>query len=131
MKFREFSAYEDQINLTLLNDIIRFISDTASLTSQQTRALHRRGVLLAHDTSAGALQEKYGFLYLGELLERFEERHGMSLPDLRAIALALGYTTDIVTEDIFVGSQQSDFIQTVRERAENDIYLLGALYLKH
>lgn len=131
MKFREFSVYEEQINLTLLNDIIRFIADTASLTSQQTRALHRRCVLLTHDTSAGALQEKYGFLYLGELLERFEERHGMSLPDLRAIALALGYTTDIVTEDMFVGSQHSDLIQKVRERAENDIYLLGALYLIH
>ena len=34
MKFREFSVYEEKINLTLLNDIIRFISDTVSLTSQ-------------------------------------------------------------------------------------------------
>lgn len=131
MKFREFSAYEDQINLTLLNDIIRFISDTASLTSQQTRTLHSRCVLLTYDTVAGTLQEKYGFLYLGELLERFEERHGMPLSDLRAIALALGYTKDITTEDMFVGTQHSDFIQKVRQRAENDIYLLGALYLIH
>lgn len=55
----------------------------------------------------------------------------MPLPDRRAIALALGYTRDIATPEMFIGSQRGDFIQGVRRCAEGDIYLTGALYLIH
>lgn len=77
------------------------------------------------------MQEEYSFLYLGELLERYEERFGMTPQDRRAIALALGYTTSIATDGMFVGSQRADFIQSVRRNAPGDIYLTGALYLLH
>lgn len=87
--------------------------------------------LSANSSTDDAMQRDYGFLYLGELLERYEERFGMTLPDRRAIALALGYTKDIVTPEMFVGSQRGDFIQSVRRNAENDVYLTGALYLIH
>lgn len=129
MNYREFSFFEDKVNLTLLNDLIRFVSDTVKLSGSQHQAMRRRCMLLTFDTTANAFQEKYGFLYLGELLERYEERHGMTLPDLRAIALALGYTRELVTEDMFVGDQYNSFIQQIQNQAENDIYLQGALAL--
>ena len=131
MNYREFSFFEDKINITLLNDLIRFVCDTVKLSGGHLQALRRRCMLMTFDTTANAFQEKYGFLYLGELLERYEERHGMTLPDLRAIALALGYTKELVTEDMFVGDQYSSFVQQVQNQAENDIYLQGALALMH
>lgn len=131
MNYREFSFFEDKINITLLNDLIRFVCDTVKLSGGHLQALRRRCMLMTYDTTANAFQEKYGFLYLGELLERYEERHGMTLPDLRAIALALGYTRELVTEDMFVGDQYSSFVQQAQNQADNDIYLQGALALMH
>lgn len=88
----------------------------------------RSGPLL-YPSVSGAFQEKYGFLYLGELLERYEERFGMNVPDLRAIALALGLTREFTTHEMFVGSQRENFLRNVQQAAEGDIYLTGALYL--
>ena len=88
----EMTAFEDQINLTLLNDIIAFVADTAKADYTQKRIIENRCMLLSYEAKSSEFQQKYGFLYLGELLERYESRFGMSDRDRRAIALALGYT---------------------------------------
>lgn len=133
MNVSNMSAYRLQINLKLLDDIIIFVINTAKVSYAQKTGLRARCIfpLTDNQAAASAMQRDYGFLYLGELLERYEERFGMTLPDRRAIALALGYTRDIATPEMFVGNQRGDFIQAVRRHAENDIYLTGALYLIH
>ena len=125
----EMRAFEAQINLTLLDNIISFVFRTVSPTPPQRKLLEQRCMFPIRAVSAQVFQEQYGFLYLGELLERYEERFGMPEADRRAIALALGYTRDIATKEMFVGSQRADFIQTVERAAQGDVYLTGALYL--
>jgi len=74
------------------------------------------------------IQHKYGFRYLGELLERFDERLGSDIEDIRATALALAYAKDLLTDDMFVGRQKGDFISKIVDLSDSDIYLKGALY---
>lgn len=125
----EMTAFEDQINLTLLNDIIVFVADTAKADYTQKRIIENRCMLLSYEAKSSEFQQKYGFLYLGELLERYESRFGMSDRDRRAIALALGYTKHIVTNEMFVGAQRDAFLRELHRNADGDIYLTGALYL--
>lgn len=125
----ELKLFSSQINLILLNDIIAFVLSTSEATYAQKRALSKRCIFLNQDTDGGAVQAKYGFLYLGELLERYEERFGASIQDLRAIALALGYTKEITTDAMFIGSQRADFLRKLNRMAGGDLYLTGALYL--
>ena len=47
----------------------------------ERRAVREERCLFYDNTAnASGLQDKYGFLYLGELLERYESRFGMALP---------------------------------------------------
>ena len=133
MNASNMSAFAAQINLKLLNDVIAFVVQTASANRDQQEELRHSCIfpLAVNSFAVSAMQRDYGFLYLGELLERYEERFGMTLPDRRAIALALGYTRDLTTPEMFVGNQRANFIQGVRRYAEHDVYLTGALYLIH
>ncbi len=125
----ELTIFSNQINLTLLSDIITFVWNTSGATFRQKQDLSENCFLLNAASDSLAFQKKYNFLYLGELLERYEDRFGSSIQDFRAIALALGYTRDIVTESMFIGSQRADFIQKLTRQADGDTYLTGALYL--
>ena len=125
----ELKLFSGQINLVLLNDIIAFVLSTSEATYTQKRALSKHCIFLDQDADGGAVQAKYGFLYLGELLERYEERFGASIQDLRAIALALGYTKEITTDAMFIGSQRTDFLRKLNRMADGDLYMTGALYL--
>ena len=71
----EMKAFEEQINLSLLSDIIAFVVDTIKADYTQKENLRRRCILLNYDVKSEDFQKKYGFLYLGELLERYEERY--------------------------------------------------------
>lgn len=125
---RELHAYEEQINIQLLNDIMQFVIGTVDTPSTRIYTLRDRCIFPIYPSGKDALQQNYGFLYLGELLERYEERFGQSDADFRAIALALGYLKDVVTEDMFVGAQRINFLRQLERRASNDdFYLSGAL----
>ena len=67
--------------------------------------------------------------YPGEVLERFEEKLGNDVRVLRALALALGNTCAIQSDNMFVGNQRGAFLQKLRRSAGEDVYLQGALYL--
>ena len=125
----QLEIYEGEVNLALLNDIIAFVLETAGADHGQRRLLRERCLFYDSTANGGDLQDKYGFLYLGELLERYEARFGMALRDLRAIALALGYTRDLLTDEMFVGSQREDFLRKARQRSQDDVYLTAAFYL--
>lgn len=125
----ELKIFSNLINLTLLNDIIAFVLGTSEADYAQKKALSTQCIFLDDHADGGAFQKKYGFLYLGELLERYEARFQTSIQDFRAIALALGYTRDIVNDSMFIGSQRADFMRGLSRRANGDLYLTGALYL--
>lgn len=129
MSQTEMQAFAGKISLTLLNDIIAFVREASDADNARKRAVQQECIFLYGNTGGGALQEKYGFLYLGELLERYETRFGLPIQDLRAIALGLAYTRDLVSGSMFVGAQREDFLRRVRREAEDDLYLAGALYL--
>ena len=124
----ELTAYSAKINLPLLNSIVAFVLDTAEVTRAQSAEPYKRCPFLTPQDGS-TFQERYGFLYLGELLERYEERFGMNTQDLRAIALAMSYTCDLTTAEMFVGTQREDFLRRVRRASDGDLYLAGALYL--
>jgi hypothetical protein len=67
--------------------------------------------------------------YPGEVLERFEEKLGDDVQVFRALALALGNTCAIQSDNMFVGNQRGAFLQKLRRSAGEDVYLQGALYL--
>ena len=71
----------------------------------------------------------YHLRYPGEVLERFEEKLGNDVRVLRALALALGNTCAIQSDNMFVGNQRGAFLQKLRRSAGEDVYLQGALYL--
>lgn len=123
----ELKSYQEKINIPLLNDIVGFVLDTAEATQTQRAALYRRCPLLYNQENQ--FQEKYQFLYLGELLERYEERFGMSRQDLRSISLALGFIKDFASDEMFVGNQKENFLRKVQQYADSDLYLSAALYL--
>ena len=125
----EMKAYEAQINLPLLNDIVTFVIDAAKADYTQKEAIVNRCILWDYNACNNEFQHKYGFLYLGELLERYESRFGMPVQDRRAIALALGFTNAITTNEMFVENQRSEFLQELHRYAGEDVYLTGALYL--
>lgn len=74
------------------------------------------------------IEEQYGLRYPGEVLERYQERCGEGRTILRAIALALADTGDILEQHMFIGSQKEAFLRKLRAFAGKDIYLSGALY---
>ena len=125
----QLKIYEGEVNAGLLNDIVAFVLETAGAGHPQRQLVRGRCLFYDNGSSGDSLQDKYGFLYLGELLERYEARFGMALCDLRAIALALGYTMELLTDEMFVGSQRGDFLRKVRQQSQGDIYLTAARYL--
>lgn len=126
---QELTAYQSAVNLSLLNDIIAFVRDKSEASPAKRLALRQDCIFLDSKFFGDSLQKKYGFLYLGELLERYEERFGMSIQDFRAISLALAYTKELADDSMFIGPQRRNFIQQLKRRADGDIYLTGALYL--
>ena len=125
----EMNALEKQVNFTVFQDLMSFIMDTTKANNAQICAIREHCIFPFSIKENGEFQKKYGFMYLGELLERYEERFGMTLPEFRAIALALGYTKDLTPDDMFVGAQRVNFLKKVQRASASDIYLTGALYL--
>ena len=122
-----FEAYEKKINISLLNEFISFILSS----SEQANYDFQRdipGECMWYYKAKCNIPETLGFRYPGELLERYEERVGNDIRDIRAIALALGYTMPVHETQMFIGGQKSDFIYKLRRLAEDDFYLQVALY---
>lgn len=125
----EMLAFAGKVNLPLLTDIIAFVCSVSDGSNALKQEAQWGCIFWDGSSDGGAFQKKYGFLYLGELLERYEARFGSSVQDFRAIALAMGYTRELVSDAMFTGSQHRDFLSRLKRSAAGDIYLTGALYL--
>ena len=125
-----FDAFNGKVNINLFNEIVHFTAGTTTDAQRYKSLGHLTSTHLWYTTpKGGGIQEKYGFRYFGELLERYEERFGSDIADIRAITLALAYSKSMHTDEMFVGSQKKDFLRRVTTLSESDIYLKGALFL--
>jgi len=124
-EFLEYEVYDNVVNIDLFNNIVNFIIFTTPL--------EKNDLLYTLEGKHIWFKRKFNynipFKYFGELLERYQEKIGTDIKDIRAIALALAYTIDIVTEQMIVGNQLVNFIRDIEKMAVNDIYLKAALYI--
>ena len=125
-----YRVYQRAIDLELYHAFAELVvqtslDDTARRTYRQTRAMQIWQV----ETDVSGYFEPYHLRYPGEVLERFEEKLGNDVRVLRALALALGNTCAIQSDNMFVGNQRGAFLQKLRRSAGEDVYLQGALYL--
>jgi len=121
-----FSTFNGKVNIKLFNEIIEFI---VGGNSEPTLIHLKSAHLWYKETFDDNIRNNYGFRYFGELLERYEERFGSDISDIRAIMLAMAFSKDILTDDMFVGRQKEDFLRKITSLAEKDLYLKGALYI--
>ena len=129
-KINMTKAYENIINISLFNNIVSFIRQTSNEVMNPSifDNIEER-VIWYKKLAVNNIQQEYGFKYFGELLERYEQRIGEDIKDIRAIALALAYLRKFVTSEMIIGSQLTDFIKKIEEKSKDDIYLKGALYI--
>lgn len=124
-EFIEYEVYDNVVNIDLFNNIVNFIVFTTPIDKNELLyTLEGKHIWFKR-----ILNYNIPFKYFGELLERYKERIGTDIKDIRAIALALAYTKDIVTEQMIVGNQLTNFIKEIEKLVVNDIYLKAALYL--
>lgn len=117
-----FAAYLGQVNITLFNDIVEFIIGSAFNGSSLPVLRHlKENHIWFKQTDDDNIRQRYGFRYLGELLERYEKRYGSDIADIRAIALAMAWSKDMLTDDMFVGSQRDGFMRKISRLAEGGI----------
>lgn len=122
-------SYDNIINIKLFNKIVSFIIDTSDVNSNNCiRNLKAKSIWFERVVNNN-IYEEYGLKYLGELLERFEQRIGSDIKDIRAIALALAYSRELVTDNMIIDSQLVDFIDKIKKLSENDMYLKASLYI--
>ena len=126
----EYNVYENAINIDLFNKIIAFINETSPINNNSNvyDSIAKK-CIWNKCTDSLVIKEEYQFQYFGEILERYEERIGKDIRDIRAIALALGYATNFIDESMIVGTQLINFINKIKNLAFNDIYLKASLYL--
>lgn len=125
-----YETYQKAIDLDLYHAFAELVVQTsqnenAGVSYRQMRTLQ----IWQPQTDVSTYFEPYSLRYPGEVLERFEEKLGNDVRTLRALALALGNTCAIQSDNMFVGNQRGAFLQKLRRTAKKDVYLRGALYL--
>lgn len=129
IEFVENEEFEKKINIKLCNELINFIAETSSNDSCDTLNNIKEKCIWFKEKDIIEINSICEIEYLGELLERYEEKIGNDIKNIRAISLALGYAKDLVTSNMIIGTQLVDFINKIKNIASDDIYLQGALYL--
>lgn len=129
IEFIENEAFEKKVNIRLCNELINFIALTSDKDSKGILNKLEKKCIWFEKNGVVEIHEICQFEYLGELLERYEEKIGNNIDNIRAIALAIGYSTELITSNMIIGNQLINFVNKINVMAKNDIYLKGALYL--
>ena len=129
IKIKMLQAYKKIINIELFNKIVSFIIETTNDDCNDFIYKLKLKNIWFERILNNNIQEEYGFKYFGELLERYEQRIGTDIKDIRAISLALGYSKEIIKPEMIIGTQLVDFIKRIKNLSQNDMYLKSALYL--
>lgn len=125
----EYEAFEKIININLFNKLVSFIMESTNIENLIILNRLKREHIWFKIIPNNDIQTEYNFRYLGELLERYEERENVTIKEIRAIALAIAYTKDLINKDMIIGTQLTDFINKIYDISNDDIYLKGALYV--
>ena len=128
-KIEEYEAYKDSINIELFNEIVSFIFHTTNNDHIPILKELKKKVIWFKLEKDNSIQNNYGFKYIGELLERFEERIGNDIKDIRAIALSIAFTKELINGRMIIGTQLINFITKIEIMSKNDFYLKMALYI--
>ena len=72
-KSTEREAFEERVNSELFGGVVTFIFDTSSADTKRVSRKLNSGHLWYTGSETTNIQERNGFRYLGELLERYEE----------------------------------------------------------
>lgn len=107
-----YRAYQRTVDLDLYHAFAELVvqtsqDDTAGRTYRQMRTMQ----IWQPESDVFGYFEPYNLRYPGEVLERFEEKLGDDVRVLRALALALGNTCAIQSDNMFVGNQRGTFLQ--------------------
>lgn len=129
IEFIENEAFEKKVNIELCNKLINYIIKISDNDYRSTLKNISDKCIWFKSLNNVDMQKDFQVKYLGELLEKYEEKIGDNINDIRAIALALGFTTESITTNMIVGNQLVNFITKINTMAKDDIYLQGALYL--
>lgn len=129
IEFIENEALEKKVNIELCNKLINYIIKISDNDYRSTLKNISDKCIWFKSLNNVDMQKDFQVKYLGELLERYEEKIGDNINDIRAIALALGFTTESITNNMIVGNQLVNFITKINTMAKDDFYLQGALYL--
>ena len=124
-----YACYEEKINLELYDAFVGLVVGCCKDTHMAAWFQNYRRQLIWQEINTSDYFDQYQLRYPGEVLERFGEKIGSDLRNLRALALALGYTVPLQSSEMFIGKQRIAFIQKVRQKAVGDPYLQGALCL--
>lgn len=134
MNYQENSNLENLVNLKLLGTIKELILNGLKKEKEPEFALlfnrNKENTLLVNNKTEEYYDYLQKFGYVGEVLERYEEKIGKDIKNMRAIALALGIYASYLTEDMFVNYQKEKFVSKLKKvlREKRDLYLLCALY---
>ena len=121
-----YRVYQRAIDLELYHSFAELVvqtslDDTARRTYRQTRAMQIWQV----ETDVSGYFEPYHLRYPGEVLERFEEKLGDDVQVFRALALALGNTCAIQSDNMFVGNRCGTAPCPVGETGRKRVYENG------
>lgn len=117
-------AYENEFDIPLFNQIVTYVTSLVP-KGQVTIAAQLHDLPWYESVKGTSIK----FRYLGELLERYEEMYGKGIKEFRTVALAYGFLSPIVTEDMFVGAQRSAFLLKLKRLSMGDVYLQAAQHL--
>lgn len=121
-----FKAYETIINLELMWQMRGMIAEAAG---KELCADYGGQTLFKRRGAEESMESKFGFRYPGEVLERYHERCGDTVQNLRALAIAFADEKVLLKDNMFIGNQKAAFISKIRKAAGKDIYLQAALYI--
>nr|WP_289766800.1 hypothetical protein [uncultured Acetatifactor sp.] len=121
-----YKVYENVINMELMWQMRQMIAEAAGMQLIEPRC---RKPLFKRRAVQESMENKFRFHYPGEILERYHERCGDTVQNLRALAIAMADEKEFLKDNMFIGIQKAAFIGRIRRKAEKDIYLQGALYI--
>lgn len=134
MNYQENRNLENLVNLKLLGAvkelILNGLKNEKALEYELLFNKNKENTLLVNNKTEEYYDYLQKFGYVGEVLERYEEKIGKDIKNMRAIALALGIYASYLTEDMFVNQQKEKFVSKLKKvlREKRDLYLLCALY---
>lgn len=116
--------FEKEINLELFYQFKEMIM---SLSEEDYDTALINSTVLGFEKPKASLTAAYNLKYPGEVLERYKEKGLDDTRSMRALMLALTECIPAIQPRMFVDQQLPNFINEVKQKAHNDLYLICTL----